>query len=465
MHSGKTSPPRASNKTGHWQAADARHHIHPFTDQHALKEKGVRVITHGEGIYVWDSEGNRLLDAMAGLWCCQLGYGNEELVQAGAEALRQLPYYNTFFQTTHPQVVELGEKLAEITPEGLDTFFFANSGSEANDSAVKLIRYYWNLQGRKNKKIILSRNLSYHGTTMAAASLSGLPYMHPQFDLPLPGFEHVGPAPYWYDEGGDLSPDDFGLVVARAVENAIVKLGPDNVAAFIGEPVMGAGGLIIPPDTYWQEVEKICRKYDVLLWADEVICGFGRTGAWFGCQTYGFQPDLITMAKGLSSGYQPISALALGPRMGEAINNAHEELEHGFTYSGHPVACAVALRNIEIMQRLDLVGETGRAVAAYFQQKLGTLADHPLVGEVRGVGFLAAIEIVADKATRRRFQDPGKAGSLCRDFCFQNGLIMRAVRDTMILSPPLILSKLEVDELVDAARRCLDLTAAELSKD
>ncbi len=462
MDSKKSGSGPLSNRTRDWQEADARHHLHPFTDHMALAEKRVRVITRGEGVYVWDSEGRRLLDGMAGLWCCQLGYGNRELAEAGYEALRGLPYYNAFFQTTHPYVAELGQVLASLTPEGLDTFFFANSGSEANDTAVKLIRFYWNLQNRPEKKIILSRQRSYHGSTMVAASLSGLTHMHPQFDLPLPGFEHVGPAPYWFGEGGDLDPDAFGLVAARAVDEAIQRLGPGNVAAFIAEPVMGAGGMMTPPDTYWPEIQKICRKHDVLLWSDEVICGFGRTGAWFGCQAFGVEPDLMTMAKGLSSGYQPISAVALGPRLGEAIKASHQELEHGFTYSGHPVACAVALKNIEIMQRLDLVGATGRAVAAYFGERLHSLEDHPLVGEVRSIGFLGALELVEDKAARRRFAADRRAGTLCRDFCFDNGLIMRAVGDTMILSPPLIITREEVDELVTLARRCLDLTAERL---
>ncbi len=457
-----TKPP--SNQTAHWQALDARHHVHPFTEHQKLADKGVRVITHGEGIYLWDSEGRKLLDGMAGLWCCQLGYGNEDLAEAGHQALRDLPYYNTFFQTTHPYVIELAEKVAGVIPDGLDTLFFANSGSEANDSAVKFIRYYWNLQGKLKKKTILSREMSYHGVTMTAASLSGLPHMHPQFDLPLPGFDYVGPAPYWYGLGGDLSPDEFGLVAARALEEKILELGADTIAAFIAEPVMGAGGMMTPPDSYWPEVQKICKKYDVLLWADEVICGFGRTGNWFGSHTYNIEPDVITMAKGLSSGYQPISAVALGPRLGDAIKGAPEELSHGFTYSGHPVAAAVALKNIEVMEELDLVGPTGRAVTDYFQSQLATLYDHALVGEVRGVGFLGAIEIVENKETRTRFPDEGKTGDICRDFCFDSGLVMRAVRDTMILSPPLIITRAQVDELVALARSCLDLTADRLAQ-
>ena len=448
-----------SNQTARWQGLDAEHHVHPFTDYADLANKGVRVITHGEGIYLWDSEGQKLLDGMAGLWCCQLGYGNEELAEAGYKALKELAYYNTFFQTTHPYVVELSEKLASITPDGLNTFFFANSGSEANDTAVKFIRYYWNLQNKPGKKVILSREMAYHGSTMVAASLTGLKFMHPQFDLPLPGIEHVGPPPHWYKYGGDLSPEEFGLKVAEATEKAILDIGPDRVAAFIGEPIMGAGGLMFPPDTYWPAVQEVCRKYDVLIWADEVICGFGRTGAWFGSKIYGIEPDLITMAKGLTSGYQPMSAIALGPRLGEAIKNANEEFAHGFTYSGHPVCAAVALRNLELLEELELVGGKAQDVASYFQSQIQTLSDHPLVGEVRGKGFLGAIELVQNKSRREYFPPEKDVGYICREFCFANGLIMRAVGDTMMLSPPLIITKAQVDELVTKARLCFDLTA------
>ena len=450
-----------SNQTKHWQALDARHHIHPFTDQGALAAKGVRVITRAEGIYLWDSEGNRLIDGMSGLWCVQVGYGRRELADAGAKALQELPYYNAFFQTTTPYAAELSAKLAELTPQGLDRFFFANSGSEANDTAVKLIRYFWNLQGKPEKKTFISRNKGYHGVTMAATSLSGLTAMHPQSDLPLPGFTHVD-APYWYGEGGDLTPEEFGLKAARSLENKILELGPDTVAAFVAEPIQGAGGLIVPPATYWPEIQRICRQYDVLLHVDEVICGFGRTGSWFGSETFGIEPDSISMAKGLSSGYQPISALALGPRVGEAMMAAGEEWVHGFTYSGHPVACAVALANLDVMEKEDLVGKAGGATGAYFQARLAELGDHPLIGETRGRGLLGGMEIVQDKRTHARFPAEKDVGTLCRDHCFANGLIMRAIGDTMVLSPPLVITEPEMDELFALARRCLDLTAKDL---
>lgn len=459
---------RTSNQTKHWQELDAAHHIHPFTDTAALNAEGVRVITRAKGVYLWDSEGNRIIDGMAGLWCVQLGYGNEELAEAGAEALRTLPYYNHFFKTTNPWTVELAARLAGLLPEGMARVLFANSGSEATDTALKLIRYYWNLQGKPEKKIHLSRDYAYHGVTMAAASLSGLTPMHPQFDLPLPGFEKV-PTPYWYGAKaagyGDIGPEEFGLLIARKLEEKILEIGPGRVASFSAEPVQGAGGLIFPPDTYWPEVMRICRKYDVLVHADEVITGFGRIGRWFGSQIYGIAPDILTMAKGLSSGYQPISAIALGARMGDAIANAKEELVHGYTYSGHPVASAVALKNLELIEKLGLVERVRDGIGPYFQRKLRELlGDHPLVGEIRGIGLLCAIELADDRSARSFFPRDIDVGTQCRNHCFANGLVMRAIRDTMVLSPPLVISEAEVDEIAEKAKLCIDLTAKGLGR-
>ena len=425
-----------SNSTAVWQELDRRHHLHPFTDTKALNDKGVRIITRADGIYLWDSEGNRLIDGMAGLWCVQIGYGRDELAEVAAEQMRELPYYNTFFQTATPPAIELSELLSEVTPDGLNHVFFANSGSEANDTIVKMVRHYWNVMEKPDKKTIISRDYAYHGTTMAAASLSGLRPMHPQFDLPLDGFVYIE-APYWYQHGGDLSADDFGLKAARALEHKILELGADKAGAFIGEPIMGAGGVIVPPATYWPEIQRICREYDVLLIADEVICGFGRTGNWFACDTYGIDPDFMTIAKGLSSGYQPISGVMVHDRVAETIIEKGGELVHGFTYSGHPVACAVALANVKILRDEGIVERVGVETGPYFQARLRELADHPLVGEVRGIGMIAAIELVEDKVLRASFDAARKVGQICRDTAADNGLIMRAVRDCMVLSPPL----------------------------
>jgi putrescine aminotransferase len=456
------------NLTRHWQALDAAHHVHPFTDTEALNREGVRVITKADGVYLWDSEGKRMIDGMAGLWCVQVGYGNKELAEAGYEALKSLPYYNHFFKTSNPWTIELAAKLAKLLPEGHEHVLFANSGSEANDTALKLIRYYWNLKGKPEKKIHLSRDYAYHGVTMAAASLSGLTPMHPQWDLPLPGFAKV-PAPYWFGARaagyGDVGPEEFGVLVAQTLEEKILELGAEHVASFSAEPVQGAGGVIFPPSTYWPEVQRICKKYDVLLHLDEVITGFGRTGAWFGAQTYGIAADIITMAKGLSSGYQPISAISLGARMGETILHANEELVHGFTYSGHPVASAVALKNLEVMEQRNLVGRVKSDIGPYLQRRLReTFADHPLVGEVRGVGLLAAIELVADKSAREFYPSDRNVGTLCRNYCFKSGLVMRAIRDTMVMAPPLIVTEAEVEEIIALAKDAIDRTAKDLGK-
>jgi putrescine aminotransferase len=466
MRAKKKAGAKVSAQTKRLQKLDALHHIHPFTQTEALNREGVRVITRAKGIYVWDSEGHKLIDGMAGLWCVQLGYGDRELARAGSEALKTLPYYNHFFKTTNPWTVELAAKLARLLPEGHSRVLFANSGSEANDTALKLIRYYWNLKGRPEKKIHLSRALSYHGVTMATASLSGLTPMHPQWDLPLAGFAKA-PAPYWYGAKqagyGDIGEDEFGVRIAQETEAVIREIGSDRIASFSAEPVQGAGGLIIPPKTYWPEMARICRKHDILLHADEVVTAFGRTGEWFASFTYDLRPDILTMAKGLSSGYVPISAISLGARMGEAISGANEELVHGYTYSGHPVASAVALKNIEVLERRRIPQRVKRSIGPYFQRRVRQMfAGQPLVGEVRGIGMLAAIELVEDKKERRPFSRDRNVGTICRDHCFRNGLVMRAIRDTMVLAPPLIITEAEVEKLLAKARLCIDLTAADL---
>lgn len=450
------------DNTKAWQKKDLRHHIHPFSDGQELATQGVRVITRAEGIYYWDSEGNKILDGMAGLWCVNIGYGRKELAAVAASQMEKLSYYNTFFRTTTPPAADLAEAICELTPGPLNHVFFTNSGSEAVDTVVKLVRFYSNLTGRPAKKTIIAREYAYHGVTMAAATLSGLTDMHPQADLPLPGIVSRIKGCYPYSESNGLSDEDYGLKAAGALEERILELGAENVAAFIGEPIYGAGGVMVPPSSYWPEINRICRKYDVLLIADEVICGFGRTGNWFGSETFGIEPDIITFAKGLSSGYIPIAGLAIHERIAKAILETGGEWVHGFTYSGHPTACAVALENLRILRDENLVTGVRDDIGPYFQSQLRTLADHPLVGEVRGIGLIGAVELVQDKATRQSFDPAIGVGRICREFALKEGLVIRAVRDSNVTAPPLIITPDEVDELVLRWRTALDSTLAEL---
>lgn len=447
-------------KTREWQAMSREHHLAPFSDYQQLHEKGPRIITKADGVYLWDSEGNKVLDGMAGLWCVAVGYGREELVEAAATQMRELPFYNTFFQTAHPPVLELAKAIADVAPAGMNHVFFTGSGSEGNDTMLRLVRHYWALKGQPEKKVIISRKNGYHGSTVAGASLGGMTYMHEQGDLPIPGIVHIA-QPYWYAEGGDMSPDEFGIWAANELEKKILEVGEDKVAAFIAEPIQGAGGVIIPPDSYWPRIREILAKYDILFVADEVICGFGRTGEWFGSDHFGNKPDLMTIAKGLTSGYVPMGGLVVSDKVFQVIN-AGGDFNHGFTYSGHPVAAAVGLENLRILREEGIVEQVRNETAPYLQKRLRELADHPLVGEVRGVGMLGAIELAKDKQSRERFPSEMDVGMICRGHCFDNGLIMRAVGDTMIIAPPLVISKGEIDELVEKARKCLDLTAREV---
>lgn len=447
--------------TAGWQDIDRRHFLHPFTDTRALHEVGTRVIVRADGVWLWDSDGTQLLDGMAGLWCVNIGYGRHELAEVAAAQMRELPYYNNFFKTANPPVLALSELLAEVTPPHLNRVMFTGSGSESNDTILRFVRRYWDVQGQPRRKTIISRWQAYHGSTVAAASLGGMTAMHAQGDLPIPGIAHIDP-PYWYQLGGELSPEEFGLRAAGWLEHKILELGPDTVAAFIGEPIQGAGGVIIPPATYWPEIERICRKYGILLVADEVICGFGRTGNWFGCETFGFTPDLMAMAKGMSSGYLPIGGVMVSDAVAQVMIDGGGEFFHGYTYSGHPTCCAVAERNIRIIRDEKLVERVREDTGPYLQRRWRELGDHPLVGEARGIGFIGALELVKDKATRERYAPLGEVGTLCRDFCFANGLVMRAVWDTMIISPPLVMTHAEIDELIARARHCLDLTARQL---
>ena len=447
--------------TAQWQELDRLHHLHPFTDSKTLHRKGSRIITRADGVYLWDSDGRRILDAMAGLWCVNIGYGREELARVAHEQTQALPYYNNFFQTTHPPAVDLAELLSQVTPAHLNHVFFTNSGSEANDTVVRLVRRYWDIKGKGSRTVIISRENAYHGSTMAGASLGGMKSMHKQGGLPIPDIEHIA-QPYWYALGGELTPEEFGLRAAAALEERIRALGADRVAAFIGEPIQGAGGVIVPPRSYWPEIARICKKYHVLLVVDEVVCGFGRTGRWFGSELYDLEPDLMTIAKGLSSGYLPIGGVMVSDAMADVLIEKGGEFQHGFTYSGHPVCCAVAAANIRILRDERIIDRVAAETAPYLQARIRELASHPLVGEVRGVGMLGALQLARDKSSRRLFDPPGDVGSMCKDHCMDNDLIMRAVGDSMILSPPLIITKTEIDEIMEKAGRALDLTARDL---
>ena len=435
------------------QRLDAAHHMHPFTTNDDLEKKGARVITRAKGVTLTDSEGNEILDAMAGLWCVNIGYGRDELAEVSSRQMRELPYYNTFFQTTHVPAIALAERLAELTPYDLNHVFFANSGSEANDTNIRIVRTYWQEKGQPEKTVIISRKNAYHGSSVASSALGGMSGMHAQSGM-IPDIHHID-QPNWWAEGGDMSPEDFGLERAQQLEKAILELGEHKVAAFIGEPVQGAGGVIIPPSTYWPEIQRICDKYGILLIADEVICGFGRTGNWFGSQTMGIKPDIMTVAKGLSSGYAPISASIVNDKVAAVLGAC--EFNHGYTYSGHPVACAVALENLRILDEEGIVSHAAQELAPYLKEKFESLGDHPMVGEVKVVGMMGSLALTPDKTTRAKFAaDVGTVGFMVRERCFANNLIMHHVGDRMVISPPLVITKAEIDTLIVRARKALD---------
>ncbi|GKY87433.1 aspartate aminotransferase family protein [Sinisalibacter aestuarii] len=439
--------------TAELQALDAAHHMHPFTANAFLAEKGARVITRATGVTLTDSEGEQILDAMAGLWCVNIGYGRDELADVAYRQMKELPYYNTFFMSTHVPAIALADKVAELAPGNLNHVFFASGGSEANDTNIRLVRTYWQNLGKPSKQIIIGRNNAYHGSTLGATSLGGMKGMQAQGGL-LPGFAHIG-QPHWYLEGGDMSPEEFGLMRARELEAKIAELGEENVAAFIAEPVQGAGGVIVPPDSYWPEIQRICDAHDILLIVDEVITGFGRTGEWFGTQYYGLRPDIITIAKGLSSGYAPIGGSVVSDHVAEVLGR--EEFAHGYTYSGHPVAAAVALENLRILEDEKIVDHVKNEAAPYLAEKWHQLGDHPFVGETKIVGMMASLALTADKSVRKPFESPaGTVGYMVREKCFANNLIMRHVGDRMIVAPPLVMTKADIDLLFERAVKSLD---------
>ncbi len=448
--------------TQEMQATDAAHHLHPFSDTNALNARGARVITKAKGVWLTDSDGNEFLDAMAGLWCVNIGYGRDELAEAAARQMKQLPYYNTFFMTTHPPVVALSAKIAEVTPEGMSRVFYAGSGSEANDTNIRFVRHYWASQGKPEKRVIISRKNAYHGSSMGSASLGGMQAMHAQGGLPIADIHHID-QPYWYGEGGDTDPETFGLERARCLERAIEEIGADKIAAFIGEPVQGAGGVIIPPPSYWPEIQRICREHDILLIADEVICGFGRTGNWFGSETFDIKPDIMTIAKGLTSGYLPMGGSVIRESVAQTFADHGGEFSHGYTYNGHPASAAVSLENIRILQEEDIVGHVRDVTAPHIAKKWAEIGDHPLVGEARMCGMMGAIELTPDKAARAPFKaERGTVGVMCREHCQSAGVVMRAVYDTMVISPPLCITTGEIDELVARIWKVLDQTHAQI---
>jgi putrescine aminotransferase len=439
-------------------AIDAAHHLHPFTNMTKLNATGTRIIERGQGSHIFDSKGNKYLDAFAGLWCVNVGYGRKEIADAVYRQMQELPYYNAFFGTTTPPTVLLSEKITAHAGH-LKHVFFTSSGSEATDTWFRMARVYWAAKGKPSKKQIIARRNGYHGSTVAGASLGGMKHMHEQGSLPIEGIHHIG-QPYWYVEGGDLSPEEFGLKIARELEAKIDELGEDNVAAFVGEPIQGAGGVIVPPQTYWPEIARICKERNILLVTDEVICGFGRLGSWFGHQHFGVEPDLAPVAKGLSSGYLPIGGVLVSDHVAEVIKAG--DFFHGYTYSGHPVCAAAALENLRIIEEEKLVERVRDDIGPYFAKAWQSLLDHDMVGEAQSVGLMGGLQLALDKKTRQRFEDPDATGTWVRNKCIEMGLIMRATDDRMLASPPLVITHEEVDFMVSTLRKALDAAWKEL---
>jgi len=448
------------------QSLDSAHFIHPFTDHGDLATRGARVITRSEGVYVWDSEGEKLFDAMSGLWCVNAGYGRKALAEAAYEQMMTLPFYNSFFQTTNVPAVKLATRLAALAPKvgdrSFEHVFFSSSGSESNDSNVRMVRRYWDLLDQPQRKVIISRHNAYHGSTMAGASLGGMSGMHAQGDLPIPNITHIE-QPYFFENGlpGETA-EAFGLRAAGWLEEKILSVGPEKVAAFIAEPIQGAGGVIIPPATYWPEIQRIVDKYGILLISDEVICAFGRLGHWFAYERFGYKPDLVTFAKAVTSGYIPLGGVMVGDRVAKVLIEKGGEFNHGYTYSGHPVACAVALANLDIMEQEQLPQRVRGEVGDYFAKRYAELNDHPLVGQAETCGFVAGLVLVKNKQTKARFHEDDAVGMVCRGHCFNNGLIMRAVGDRMIIAPPLTMTHADIDELLRLIHLALDLTQRDL---
>ncbi len=439
---------------------DIENFLHPYTNLAAHQETGPLVITKGDGVYVYDEAGNKYIEGLAGLWCTALGFDNKRLVEAATKAMEQLPFYHSFGSKSHPTAIDLAERLIELAPVPMSKVFFANSGSEANDTAVKIIWYINNARGRTEKKKIIAREKAYHGVTLMTASLTGLSNNHRDFDLPLDRVLHTDcPHHYHFCEDGD-SEEEFATRCAENLRKLILDEGPETIAAFFAEPVMGAGGVIPPPATYFEKIQPVLQEYDILFVVDEVICGFGRTGNMFGTETYDLKPDMITVAKALSSGYLPISALMVSDEIFQLMVTESEKIGifgHGFTYGGHPVPCAVALETLKIYEEMDLVSHV-QLVTPTLQDGLAKLADHPLVGEARGVGLLGALEVVKNKETREIFEVSDGIGAHLANRAQANGLISRAMGDTLAFAPPLIIDNYQINEILAVVEQSLDET-------
>ncbi|MBO1361483.1 aspartate aminotransferase family protein [Acetobacter sacchari] len=443
---------------------DARYVMHPLTDARANLQSGSLLMERGEGVYVFDNAGNRYIEAMAGLWSVGLGFSEQRLVDAAVRQLNRLPYYHAFSQKGHNPMVDLAEKLIGMAPVPMSKVFFTNSGSEANDTVVKMLWYRSNALGETRRKKFIGRKKGYHGITVASGSLTGLPVNHRSFDLPLPGFLHVSTPHHWREAQPNENEEAFATRLATELEDLILKEGPETIAAFIGEPVMGAGGVIAPPATYWEKIQAILSKYGILLIADEVICGFGRTGNMFGCETFGIKPDIMVLSKQLSSSYQPISAILLNERVFEPIADETHTIGtfgHGFTGGGHPVAAAVALENLNILEERNIVGHV-RDISPALQDGLRALSDHPLVGEVRGLGLIAAVELLTDKSAKSSRHPAGALGKRAAAILQNKGVISRAAGDTLAFCPPMIIEKDQIDAILSALRSALDETAKEM---
>lgn len=452
--------PETAARTKVSAARDIASTIHPYTNLKLHQSDGPLVITEGDGIWVRDEDGNRYLEGLAGLWCASLGFSEKRLADAAYRQMLKLPYYHTFNHKAHDTGIELAEKLLSIAPAAMSKVFFVNSGSEANDTVVKLVWYFNNALGRPKKKKILARTKGYHGVTVASASLTGLANNHRDFDLPIANILHID-CPHYYRSGAPgESEEAFATRLADALEARIVAEGPKTVAALIGEPIMGAGGVILPPATYWEKVQAVLKKYDVLLISDEVICGFARTGNMWGAQTYGMQPDMMTCAKALSASYVPIAAVMISEPIYAALVRESEKIgvfAHGYTYSGHPVPSAVALETLKIYEEMDIVSRV-RKIAPRMQSALRGFADHPLVGEVRGTGLIGGIEIVADKGSKKPFEASANVPGYLAKRAQQHGLIIRAIGDTIAFCPPLIITEEEIDVLFERFGMALEDT-------